>query len=105
MTHSKLHYLAESSSSQCVEKKIVGRQFQKVLLIGSTFFCEEIGVRGRVLDWIAEWLNERKQRVVINWEASEWEDVLSGVPQGSILGPLLVLVYINDIDNGLLSLY
>jgi ribonucleases P/MRP protein subunit RPP40 len=79
------------------------KAFDKVPHLRLLVKLKEIGVRGRVLDWIAEWLNGRKQRVVINGETSEWEDVLSGVPQGSILGPLLFLVYINDIDNGLIG--
>ena len=64
---------------------------------------EEIGVKGRVLKWMAGWLRGRKQRVVINGKASEWEDVLSGVPQGSILGLLLFLIFINGIDIGIKS--
>jgi len=62
-----------------------------------------LGVDGKVNSWIREWLRGREQRVVIEGEVTNWVNVTSGVPQGSILGPILFTVYINDIDEGLVS--
>lgn len=61
------------------------------------------GIEGEVLNWIKDFLTGRRQRVVINGKYSEWKDVTSGIPQGSVLGPVLFIIYMNDMPDALLS--
>ena len=64
---------------------------------------KNLGITGRILDWIRSFLTGRKQVVHVDGAKSSYEDVLSGVPQGSVLGPLLFLVMLGDIDSGIVS--
>ena len=60
-----------------------------------------MGVTGNLLKLLENYLSNRKQRVVLNGMHSDWGLINSGVPQGSVLGPLLFLVYINALENGI----
>ena len=61
------------------------------------------GVAGQVTHWIGNCPRDRKQRVAVSGRMSCWEDVSCGVSQGSVLGPLLFNISINDLDNGVKS--
>ena len=81
----------------------ISKAFDKVWHAGLLIKLELLGVRNPLLAWIKSYLTDRKQRIIIEGQSSEWAIINAGVPQGSILGPLLFRIYINNLAVQLVS--
>ena len=79
----------------------ISKAFDRVWHDGLLYKLERCGVSGQLLHLIRSFLKDRKQRTVLNGKSSIWGDIAAGVPQGSILGSLFFLVYINDLTENL----
>ena len=105
-TINQLAYLYHTFSEALDKKKEIhivfcdiGKAFDKVWHAGIIYKLKRAGIKGNLVNRFKDYLTNRIQREVIRGQSSEWGFINAGVPQGSVLGPLLFLVYINDIVN------
>ena len=82
----------------------ISKAFDKVWHEGLLYKLESLGISRKLPNLFRSFLNDRHQRVVLNCQLSGWAPILAGFPHGPILGPLLFLIYINDLPDNLNSL-
>ena len=97
------HEIYKSVYEVCRVFLDISKAFDRVWHHDITFKPQGNSISGKLLLGLKDFLKSRKQRVILNSQHSSWRDVKTGVPQGSILGPILFLVYIDDLPNGLKS--
>ena len=84
----------EKNEISCFVFLDFSKAFDKVRHKGLLLKLNAYGIRGNILNWFNSYLQERQQRVVINTSSSSLSNISAGVPQGSVLGPLLFKIYI-----------
>ena len=101
------HNICQSFDNQqfsCMVFCDVSKAFDRVWHKGLIFKLKQHGIDGEFLKWLTDYLSERQQKVIIRGCISSPKPINAGVPQGSVLGPLLFLIYVNDIADSLLSI-
>ena len=81
----------------------ISKAVDRVWHPGLLFKLKSIWIGGKLLKWFRSYLTKRHQQVVLNGKSSQTMELQSGVPQGSVLGPIMFLVYINDISSSIVS--
>ena len=99
----KIYKSLENGQDMCLVAIDATAAFDKVCHDGLIHKLKCKGVGGQLLNWFMSYLTDRKQRVIINGQHSNWAQIHAGVPQGSILGPLLFIIYIDDIIENIES--
>ena len=99
----RIHKGLDDGNEICLLLMDITKAFDRVWHKGLFYKLHKIGVKGSLLNWFKSYLSNRQQRVVVDNRMSRLSDILAGVPQGSILGPLLFLIFINDIDYNINS--